>query len=72
MGRQFVSSMQAAIAAIEQAPTRFQAVGQGIRIFRLRRLPYYLFYYFDGESEVVTIYAVAHHKRRGNYWVGRL
>ena len=54
LGRQFVLSMEAAIAAIEQAPTRFQAAGRGIRIFRMKRLPYYLFYHFDEESDVVT------------------
>jgi mRNA-degrading endonuclease RelE of RelBE toxin-antitoxin system len=72
LGRQFVFSMRSAVAAIEQAPTRFQAAGQGIRIFRMKRLPYYLFYHFDEESALVTIYAVAHHKRQGNYWANRL
>ncbi len=72
MGRQFVTSMQAAITAIEKTPVRYQSVGQGIRIFRMKKLPYYLFYHYDEASQAITIYAVAHHKREPGYWHGRL
>lgn len=72
MGRQFVASVQAAIAAIEQDPTRYQAVGSDIRVFRMKRLPYYLFYHYDQASTAIIIYAVAHHKRRPGYWRDRL
>lgn len=72
MGRQFVASVQAAITTIEKTPSRFQAVGQGVRIFRMKRLPYYLFYHHDEAAEAITIYAVAHHKRRSGYWHDRL
>jgi mRNA-degrading endonuclease RelE of RelBE toxin-antitoxin system len=72
MGRQFVASMQAAIASIEKTPARYQSVGQGIRIFRMKRLPYYLFYHYDKANQTITIYAVAHHKRQPGYWLGRL
>lgn len=72
MGRQFVASMQAAIVAIEKTPARYQSVGQGIRIFRMKGLPYYLFYHYDEANQAITIYAVAHHKRQPGYWHGRL
>ena len=64
--------VQAAIAAIEQDPTRYQAVGSDIRVFRMKRLPYYLFYHYDQASTAIIIYAVAHHKRRPGYWRDRL
>ena len=72
MGHQFVAAIRAALDTIEKTPTRFQSAGQGIRIFRMKRFPYYLFYHYDEEMESVTIYAVAHHKRQTNYWRARL
>jgi mRNA-degrading endonuclease RelE of RelBE toxin-antitoxin system len=71
-GQKLVAAMRAALDAIAKDPTRFQLVGQGIHIFRLKRYPYYLFYHFDETDQTVTIYAVAHHKRQQNYWRSRL
>ena len=71
-GPQFVVAMRLALDTIAADPTRFQLIGQGIRIFRLKRFPYYLFYHFDEAEASVTIYAVAHHKRQQNYWRARL
>jgi len=36
----------------------------------VRRYPYSIFYLI--EDEVVEIVAVAHHKQRPGYWLGRL
>lgn len=72
VGRQFVAAVQAALASIEKAPTRFQAVGQGIRIYRMKRYPFHIFYHFDPDTETLVIYAIAHHKRRTDYWRDRL
>jgi plasmid stabilization system protein ParE len=71
-GEKFVAAMRAALDSIAKDPTRFQPVGQGIRVFRLKRYPYYLFYHFDEAADSITIYAVAHHKRQQNYWRARL
>lgn len=71
-GQKFVAAIRAALDAMAKEPTRFQPVGQGVRIYRLKRYPYYLFYYFDEQSDTVTVYAVAHHKRQQNYWRARL
>lgn len=71
-GHQFVAAMRAALDSIAKDATLFQPVGQDIRIFRLKRYPYYLFYHYDESDKTVTIYAVAHHKRQQNYWRARL
>jgi plasmid stabilization system protein ParE len=71
-GQKFVAGMRAAIDSIAREPERFQLVGQDIRIFRLKRYPYYIFYHYDRSDETVTVYAVAHHKRQQNYWRARL
>lgn len=71
-GLQFVAAMRAALDSIAKDPTRFQPVGQDIRIFRLKRYPYYLFYRYDESDQTVTMYAVARHKRQQSYWRARL
>ncbi|MBL9114254.1 MAG: type II toxin-antitoxin system RelE/ParE family toxin [Verrucomicrobiaceae bacterium] len=71
-GQKLVAAMRAALVSIAKDPTRFQPVGGGIRIFRLKRYPYYLFYHLDEPALTVTIYAVAHHKRQQDYWRARL
>jgi hypothetical protein len=40
LGRQFVAAVQSALATIEKTPDRFQPVGQGIRVFRMKRFPF--------------------------------
>ena len=71
-GTKFVVAVQAALDAISKDPGRYQAVRQDIRIYRLKRYPYYLFYHHDSEADCITIYALAHHKRRQDYWRNRV
>ena len=68
LGRQFVVAVQTALSAIERTPDRFQPVGQGIRIFRMKRFPYYLFYHFDDEQQTIVVYAW--HITRGSLATG--
>lgn len=70
-GRQFVAAVQAAIASIENDPELYQEVGQGIRIYRMKRFPFYIFYRVDAGSETIVIYALAHHRRQPGYWKNR-
>jgi len=72
LGKTFVLAMEQALEAIALNPERYQSVGEGIRIFRMKRFPYYLFYHFSDELKQVVIYAVAHHRRQSDYWRGRL
>ena len=68
LGEEFVRAVESALDAILMEPERFQSVGRGVRIFRMRRFPYYLFYHHSPESNGITIYAVAHHGRKPGYW----
>ncbi len=72
LGREFVAAVQVALETISSDPERFQLIGHEIRIFRMKRFPYYLFYHFAAAAGSVTIYAVAHHKKQNDYWRGRL
>lgn len=72
LGRQFVQAVADSVASITQTPERYQQVGNGIRLFRMKRFPYYLFYHYSEAQKSIVIYAVAHHKRQTDYWRGRL
>ncbi|MBE7494987.1 MAG: type II toxin-antitoxin system RelE/ParE family toxin [Verrucomicrobiaceae bacterium] len=71
-GLQFVAAMQVALKEIGRDPARFQPVGDGVRIYRMKRFPYHLFFHHQLTPEAVVVYAVAHHKRRPDYWRDRL
>lgn len=72
LGEAFVQAMESALDTIARDPAQFQPVGDGVRIFRLSRFPYHLYYHHHAEEEKITIYAVAHHSRRPSYWRKRL
>lgn len=72
LGEEFIQAVETAIANIEKDPTRFQPIGDGLRIFRMKRFPYHLFYRYDEPRNHATIFAVMHHRRRPNYWRHRL
>jgi plasmid stabilization system protein ParE len=71
-GDRFVAAMRIAIDAILIDPTRYQPVEDGVRVFRLKKYPFRLYYTFDAEMAFVCIYAVMHEKRRPAYWRLRL
>lgn len=72
LGGEFVAAVEAAVASICAKPEQYQAVGDGVRIFRLRRFPYFIFYRHESDRQRVVIYAVVHHRRRPDYWRERL
>lgn len=72
LGLAFVAAVRAALQTIAEDPERFQLVGQWIRVFRMKRFPYYLFYLYEAAPCAVTVYALAHHKKQNDYWRGRL
>lgn len=72
LGEQFVQAVEAALAVIARDPGRFQPVGEGVRIYRMSRFPYYLFYHHSPTSQAINIFAVAHHSRKPVYWRERL
>ncbi|OAI57993.1 hypothetical protein AYO49_06190 [Verrucomicrobiaceae bacterium SCGC AG-212-N21] len=72
LGEQFVLAVESALDIIAGDPGRFQLVGEGVRIYRMKRFPYYLFYHHVPQSQSIIIYAVAHHSRKPEYWRRRL
>jgi plasmid stabilization system protein ParE len=70
LGFSFLVAVQAAIEQIVAHPLGCEVVGDDIRRKLLRRFPYSLLYAV--ETDRIRIIAVAHQKRRPNYWRSRL
>jgi plasmid stabilization system protein ParE len=72
LGVEFSDAVVLAIESILREPNRFQPVGDGVRLFRLKRFPYHLYYLLDDARHHVRIMAVMHNRRRPDYWRERL
>lgn len=72
LGVEFSDAVVLAIETILREPARFQPVGEGVRLFRLKRFPYQLYYLLDDARLHVRIMAVMHNRRRPGYWRGRI
>jgi toxin ParE1/3/4 len=72
LGVEFTQAIDLAIAAILANPERYQPVGQGIRIFRVKRFPYYIYYKWEEPRLHVRVVAIMHSRRRPDYWQDRL
>src|SRR5437899_2127678 len=72
LGVEFTQAIEKAISAILANPNRFQELEEGIRIFRVKRFPYYIFYKWYEAQEHVRVIAIMHAKRRPDYWRSRL
>lgn len=68
LGIEFIDVVEAAISAILEAPGKYQQVEDGVRVFRLKRFPFYVFYRHDAQADHIRVVAVMHQKRRPEYW----
>lgn len=72
LGIEFTDVVEAGIAAILKSPDSYQPAGNNVRVFRLKRFPYYIFYRYHQDTQHIQIVAVMHHKRRPDYWRERV
>jgi plasmid stabilization system protein ParE len=70
LGRHFLADVQKAEELMVQFPESGAEILTGIRRRMLRKFPYSL--YYIREHGDLLILAVAHHRRRPGYWVGRV
>ena len=71
LGRDFRNSVEKAIAAILETPTRFGPSERGIRRYLLKRFPYKIYFVHDPARDQIVIYAVMHVSRHPEYWKSR-
>ncbi|TAJ76534.1 MAG: type II toxin-antitoxin system RelE/ParE family toxin [Gallionellaceae bacterium] len=70
VGLSFIAAVHKAVDEIAELPLAAQVQRAGIRKKVLRHFAYNLFYAL--ESDIIVIVAVAHQRKRPNYWRSRL
>lgn len=65
----FAREIARAVELIERSPSRYPQIGAGTRRFLLRRFPFGVVHRQVGEG--IEVVAVAHLKRRPQYWSRR-
>lgn len=71
-GDRFVKAVRESIDQIMLDPARYQNLGHGLNVFRLKVFPYRLYYTHEEEADLIRIFAVMHEKRKPDYWHHRL
>jgi toxin ParE1/3/4 len=66
----FVEELRRAFDTICEAPERWPISKNNTRRFLLWRFPFSIIY--SAQSSTVTVWAVAHHSRRPEYWTHRI
>jgi toxin ParE1/3/4 len=70
LGRELRLVVEAAVGRIRENPRAFSSYGRsGLRRCIVHRFPYTIF--FVELEALIWIAAIAHHKRRPDYWKGR-
>ena len=70
LGRELREEVQRVLALLTKFPRLGQPVRGSVRRMMLSRFPYHIYYRLL-ESNNLRILAVAHNRRRPEYWVGR-
>jgi toxin ParE1/3/4 len=69
LGRRFFGEIRRSETMLERFPESAPEILPGIRKHIMRKFQYSLIYSIEPDS--VLVLAVAHHKRRPAYWIGR-
>jgi toxin ParE1/3/4 len=70
LGLAFVAEFERVVKMIQQNPLAGTALRANRLVYPLRRFPYSVMYYLAKDAEL-RIIAVAHQRRRPNYWAKR-
>ncbi|MDV7397973.1 type II toxin-antitoxin system RelE/ParE family toxin, partial [Arthrospira platensis SPKY1] len=65
IGHLFASQLAKAYGTIATHPKAWPVREEGIRRYRMKRFPYYVFYELQEKAETVVILAILHQKRQG-------
>ena len=69
LGEGFVTEVERVLGLLSATPMAGSVVGKNVRQWRLRRFPYTIVYKL--RSDHIQLLALAAHKRRPSYWLGR-
>lgn len=66
----FESALDVCFTAVEESPELWALVDDSVRVAKVRKYPYLVYFRFDGQ--IVTVFAIVHHARDGSVWQSRL
>ena len=69
LGQAFISEFERVLALVCQHPELGARWRNNRRHFPLRKFPFSIIYYIEGEE--LRVVALAHHRRSPDYWAGR-
>lgn len=72
LGDEFRDVVHHALNEISAQPSRYQRIKGDVRIFRLKRFPFYIYYELLPLIDVIQIWGIVHHRRRPDSWHDRL
>jgi len=71
LGASYLAEFEMVMSSVCASPHRYPIERRpDIRRIRMKRFPYFVLY--REVSGTIQVLAVAHHRRRPNYWLGRL
>lgn len=70
LGKKFISDLEYIINLLRENPLIFPVKFDSYRTVPLRKFPYSIIFRLDKDDEVIIL-AVAHQKRKPNYWATR-
>jgi toxin ParE1/3/4 len=69
LGLAIILEFERTLALLCREPSLGAPWGKGRRRFPMRRFPYSIIYYVNGND--LRVIAIGHHRRRPSYWTGR-
>lgn len=72
LGGEFLGCVETIFQHVAESPVLHEKVKGDYRRVLVRRFPYAVFYEFDSQTNIVTIYAVFHTSRNPRKWQTRL
>ena len=69
LGAEFINEFERALALVCEQPGLGAHWRSGRRRFPIRRFPFSIIYYTRGDE--LRVVAIAHHRQKPGYWVGR-
>ncbi|MBY9006864.1 MAG: type II toxin-antitoxin system RelE/ParE family toxin [Candidatus Lokiarchaeota archaeon] len=72
LGMDFLEEIEKSLQLIKENPERWPYYEENIHKYNIRRFPFSIFYVFEKKLDKIIIIAVAHQKRKPNYWKQRI
>ncbi|MDX1250938.1 MAG: type II toxin-antitoxin system RelE/ParE family toxin [Gammaproteobacteria bacterium] len=71
LGASYLAEFESTMAKVCESPHRYPVEKPlGVRCIRMERFPYAVLY--REMAGIIQVLAVAHHRRRPGYWLGRI